>query len=161
MRTQSLFATRIANFRVEPTVAKVGDTIKISGNLQWFCPPVMCPPFGEWKGYDGQSVELYVNDQKVNETFTVGGGQFTFQESFKAGTYEIAVYYPGSWKDSPCWSPKVIVRVLEPEEYEREQAKTWMMYGALAVGVGAIILIALEMYRMQREEELLMSLMLA
>jgi len=161
MRIQSLFATRIANFRVEPTVAKVGDTIKVSGNLQWFCPQIMCPPFGKWMGYDNQRVELYVNGQKVDETTTVGGGRFTFYKTFEGGTYEIAVRYPGSWKDTPCWSPEEIIRVLEPQEYEREMQKTWMMYGALAIGVGAIGLIAFEMYRMQREEELLMSLMLA
>jgi len=153
----SLFATRIVNFKVEPTVAKVGDTIKISGNLQWFCPPIMCPPFGKWIGYDNQRVELYVDGQKIDEITTVGGGQFIFYKTFKAGTYEITVHYPGSWKDSPCWSPKVIVRVLEPQEYERERQKTGMMYGALAIGVGAICLIAFEMYRMQREEELLMA----
>ena len=158
MRAQSLFATRIANFRVEPTVAKVGEPIKIGGNLQWFCPLIMCPPFGKWMGYDNQRVELYVNSQKVDETTTVGGGQFTFQKTFEAGTYEIAVHYPGSWKDNPCWSPKVVVRVLEPEEYEQEMQKTWMLYGALAIGVGAIGLIAFEMYRMKREEELMLSL---
>jgi len=158
METYSFFSTRITNFRVEPTVAKVGEPIKISGNLEWFCPPIMCPPFGKWMGYDNQRVELYVNGRKVDETTTVDGGQLTFQKTFEAGTYEIAVHYPGSWRDNPCWSPKVIVRVLEPDEYDREQMKLWIIYGALAIGVGAIGLIAFEMYRMQREEELLLSL---
>ena len=156
MRTQSLFATRISNFRVEPTVAEEGETIEISGNLEWFCPAVLCPPFGKWEAYENQTVELYVNGKKVDETTTVGGGQFTFYKTLEAGTYEIAVYYPGSWKDNPCWSPKVIVRVLEHDEYVRERMKLLAMYGALAIGIGAIGLIAFEMYSMQREEELLL-----
>jgi len=152
-RTQALYKTRIVNFRVEPTVAKVGDTIKISGNLQKHGLI-----FG-WKGYEGQNVQLFIDGQKVDETTTSADGYFVFSRTFTtAGTYEIAVYYPGSWKDSSCWSPRVIVKVLSPQEYEKyekeQQMKMWLQYGALAVGVGAVGLIVFEMYRMQRLEEL-------
>jgi len=153
-KPQALYETRIVNFKVEPTVVKVGDPIKISGNLQKHGLI-----FGGWKGYEGQNVQLFIDGQKVDETTTAAEGYFVFSRILTAaGTYEIAVHYPGSWKDSSCWSPRVIVKVLSPQEYEKyereQQTKMWLQYGALAIGLGAISLIGFEMYRMQRLEEL-------
>jgi len=145
-----VYDTRIANFRVEPTIARIGEMIRISGNAQWYCPwwHPNCFPFGRWEPIEYETVELYVNGAKERETQTGEGGYFEFEINFgEQGNYIIQVHYPGSWVNNECWSDKVVVSVLAPEEYEEYMRRQMIIYGLIVAGVVGVVALVVGYYR--------------
>ncbi len=141
VRELSLFPTRIVDFKVEPTLLPVGSNAKVTGKLQWYCNPIMCPPFGSWQPYQNATVEIYVDSTKVGEVQTKSGGGFEYDLYFdKTGTYVIYAHYPGSWKDDECWSTKITVRVVSKEDYKREKEIDTILYLIAGVLTGTAIM---------------------
>ncbi|HDN73880.1 MAG TPA: hypothetical protein ENG16_02505 [Archaeoglobus sp.] len=148
----------------------VGKPVKFYGTLKWHCatpwciPQIYCPKYPEccfgadcWLPLERAPVELYINGKKVDETTTQEEGYFEFEHVFEdIGEYIVQVHFPGDWKNRESWSNEIKVVVVGPDEYEQWKWLELAKLLAMTFGIPAGILIAYEIYKRKREEELLL-----
>jgi hypothetical protein len=125
----ALLSTRIVDFKINPTRVAVGETVTITGTLQWHTP-ILC----WWNALEGATVEIIADTAKLGEVTTGSGGGFRFTWTPTAvGTYYVKARFPGDWVTyNPCESQTIKVEVITPEQKQQEQ-----MYFLAMVGIGA------------------------
>ena len=119
-----------------PSVAT--NPVRISGGVVWYCPPILCPPFGGWKPYANVSLDVYVDGVEYGTVTTGSDGSYSAELELSYGKHEITVYYPGSWKDSPA-EAKAYVTVLSPKEYQQYQEQNLLLYGLAGVTIPLLV----------------------
>jgi len=132
----SLFSTSVSINT--PSVVEYGNPVEISGKLEWYCPPVMCPPFGGWRPYGGATVNIIVDGVKRQSVVTSQDGSFYTTLLMPIGTHVVEAYYPGSWKDEPS-EAKTEVTVLSPSEYRSYLFRQDIIYAGLGVVVPLLL----------------------
>ncbi|RLF14695.1 MAG: hypothetical protein DRN06_06720 [Thermoprotei archaeon] len=129
VRPKGFVGTRIVGFKVYPTVVTVGEPVTIIGKLQYHVTP-----FCWWWDLTGE-VHLLVDEREV-QSQTAEGFKFVWTPR-EYGNYVIKVAYYGDLVYAPCESPEVVVRVLPPEERDRERRREFLAkvlwYGTLTL----------------------------
>ena len=125
-----LIDTRIADYRVAPARVAVGESVTITGALQWHVP-VIC----WWNPLEGRPIEVIADTTKLGEVTSGSGGGFRFVWTpTSVGVYWVKSRFPGSILYNECDSATVKVDVITKKQKEEEEKHFWTL-----VGVGAVI----------------------
>jgi len=155
---------RFATFDVHPKLASPGDTITVTGKLEWHDP--IC----RWLAAGGDTVELYIDGKKRAEGTTQADGSFAFMLTGKdlgLGKHTVYCYAPSFWRGpvNICEvksDERVVEVVTEEEKRERERQEQFMSmltYGLIAAGAVAVIGVAIGLYQRERQRQLMMALL--
>jgi len=128
-----LIGTRIADFRVAPTRVAVGESVTITGALQWHTP-IIC----WWNPLEGKPIEVIADTVKIGDATSGSGGGFRFVWTpMSTGIYWVKSRFPGDLLYNGCGSATVRVDVITKEQKGEEERHFWTL-----VGVGAVIALA-------------------
>jgi hypothetical protein len=148
-----ILASRITDYKVNPTRVAVGETVTIAGTLQWHTP-ILC----WWNPLEGRKIEVIADTAKLGETASGSGGGFRFTWSpTTVGTYWIKARFPGNLIYNACESQTVRVDVITTEKKREEEMWFW---GLVGTGVfGTLIIIGMVLYHVEemRRMELLLA----
>ena len=132
--------TRIAGFRVFPSVVFEGGTVEVSGKLLHHIP-LLCT----WRPVSGETVKILVNGETQAQLVTAENGEFHTKIRFdKKGTYRVKAYYPGSLLYKPCETHEETVTVIGREQ-------TPYLYLALAILAATTAAIPVTIYLATRK----------
>jgi hypothetical protein len=150
-----LLATRIS-LEVSPPVTAPNQIVNITGKLE--------RKLIGWSGVAGESIELYVDGQKVDQTVTRQDGSFNFTYTFTdLGIHTVQAHFKGTLlKYAESWSPKVAVKVVTEEEAKQWQSSQMLMkllmIGIPVVVAGGVFAFVISEYRAERRLELELAL---
>ncbi|GEM_PF-689083 len=124
--------TRIAGLYASNARPVTGETVTISGYLQWYDPELR-----RWEPLEGGDLKLLIDGVEVGNTRSGYGGFFAFTHVFKeAGKYTAEVRYGGTRKYEPSDPSSIVIKVMT-EEQRRKIIKLLRF-----VVIGFILLIA-------------------
>jgi hypothetical protein len=150
MATQQrlLVGTRIIDFNVSPTRVAVGETITITGTLQWHLWP-----FCWWYPLEGKIILIIADSVKVGEALSGSDGKFRFLWTpTNAGVYWVKAHFPGDLTYNGCDSQTIKVEVITPEQKQQEQMQFYTTLGVVIAGVVGVV--ALVVHHIEEEKRL-------
>jgi hypothetical protein len=156
-----LYARRFSEFRVYPTVVSPGDTITVTGKLEWHFPVCVWSPAG------GDEVVLVVDGVRVSKQGTAADGTFKFVlPASQLGLGRHVVYCEATeyWRGCYAKSAEVVVEVVTEEEKKQREWEEFLRSVAIWGTVGAVVVgaVALGLYIYERERRLeMLRLLLA
>jgi len=150
----ALLSTRIADYRVSPVRVVAGESVTISGTLQWHVPLICW-----WNALEGKTVEIIADTIKLGEVSSGSGGGFRFTWTPKdVGVYWVKARFPGDLiVYNGCESQTVKVDVITPEQKQREEMQFWGLVGVGALTVVGVVGAVIYYYEEERRMELLLA----
>jgi len=147
------FETRIRDFGVEPKEVVVGETVKVSGYLEfynWTKIPA------RWEGLDGKRLSILINGKKVAEATATHEGYFeSYIRMDSIGTYIFKASFEGVYTPIYDWLPTESVEekvevITEEEKEEREERKAYYTMLFMLGLVGTVTSLGVATYLLTR-----------
>jgi len=140
------YSTRIRDFKVSNTRPVVGETVEITGYLEYLL-------VAWWYGCDGKTVKVMADGTQVASAVSTANGFFrAYWRPSSTGKFIVKAVFEGDISFSGCESTPVEVTVLTQEEKAREEQQFWIMVGGIAVI--ALVGIGVVAYMVEREREM-------
>lgn len=126
--------TRIAGVHFTDARPAVGETIKISGYLQYYDEETK-----SWQPAEHKKIKLIVDEKEVGETITDANGKFTFETSF-TGDHNLEIAFEGAALLESCSVTKK-VSAMSKESKRRIALLVKMVFALLILLVLLLLLI--------------------